>query len=94
MQPIGGSPASSPATAGPAPLNGTCVASAFQRTWNRFSAVRCGVVPAPGEANASLPFAIAFLSSSSVRAGNAALTSTMFACRATTAIGRRSRAGS
>jgi len=40
MQPIGGSPESRPATAGPAPLNGTCVMSAFQRTWKRLTAVR------------------------------------------------------
>ena len=69
MQPIGGCPERIPATAGPAPLKGTCVESVFQCTWKRFSAVRCGVVPVPGEAKAVLPFCISRLRSASVFAG-------------------------
>src|SRR5258706_15747307 len=87
MQPIGGSPLSRPATAGPAPLKGMWVMSAFHREWNRFTAVRCGVVPAPGEAKASLFESTCLRSSSSVFAGNEALTSTMLACCATIAMG-------
>ena len=89
-----GSPVSSAGTSGPAPLNGMWVASAFQCTWKRFTAVRWGVVPDPGEPKASLPLSIALFSSASVRAGNEVLTRMMFACCATIAIGSRSLIGS
>jgi hypothetical protein len=94
VEPIGGWPPGRPATAGPAPLKGTWVMSAFQRTWNRFSAVRCGVVPAPGEANASLSFITCCRSSSRLFAGKEALITMMFACWATTDTAVRSFTGS
>ena len=67
-----------------------CVMSTLARTRNRFSAVRCGVVPEEGEAKASFSVRASCSSSASVRAGNAALTTMKFGCEATTAIGVKS----
>ena len=48
--PTGGSPATTAAAAGPAPLKCTAGTSTLPSARNRFSAVRCGVVPLPGDA--------------------------------------------
>ena len=48
--PTGGSPPTTAATIGPAPLYCTGVVSTFASTLKSISAVRCGVVPAPGDA--------------------------------------------
>ena len=64
--------------------------STFARTRNRFSAVRCGVVPEEGEAKASFCVRAICSSSASVRAGKLALTTMKFGCEATTAMGVKS----
>ena len=90
ITPIGGCPPSTAATAGPAPLNGMCVMSTLARTLNRFSPVRCGVVPLPAEANASLSVFALASSSASVFAGKSACTTMRFGCEATIASGMKS----
>ena len=93
IEPIGGSPPSTAAAAGPAPRNGTCVISTLARTLKRFSAVRCGVVPLEGEAKASFCVRAICSSSARVRAGNAALTTMKLGCDATTATAMKSFSG-
>ena len=50
IEPTGGSPETTATTAWPAPRKWMGVMLSLPTTLNRFSPVRCGVVPRPGEA--------------------------------------------
>ena len=92
--PMLGSPATTAAADGPAPRKWIAGMSSFANTLNRFSAVRCGVVPLPGEAKASLPPLATASSSARFFACTLGCTKIRFACLATTATGMKSRSAS
>src|SRR6266508_6159405 len=94
IEPTGGSPATTATTAGPAPRKWIGVMLSLPTTLKRFSPVRCGVVPLPGEAYANFEVLARLKNSARVFAGRLAFTKIMLGGDATAAVGMKSRSAS